>query len=72
MKKIINVLKWLFGVIVTILGVILLGKPRDLHEAELQALEEEEENLKKDLVRQCNTAEDLENKYEEWLNKWHE
>jgi len=73
MKKIINALKWLFGVIVAILGVILLGKkPRNLHEAELQALKEEEENLKKDLVRQCNTAKELENKYEEWLGKWHD
>lgn len=70
MKKIINALKWLFGLVV---AIILLGKkPRDLHEAELKAIKEEEENLKKDLVRQCNTAEELENKYEEWLAKWHD
>jgi hypothetical protein len=72
MKKIIKALKWAFALVVGILGVILLGKPRDLHEAELKAIKEEEENLKKDLVRQCNTAEELENKYEEWLAKWHD
>ena len=71
MKKIINALKWLFGVIVAILGVILLGrKPGDLHKEELKAIKEEEDFLKKDLVRQCNTAKELENKYEEWLSKW--
>ena len=73
MKKIINALKWLFGVIVAILGVILLGrKPGDLHKEELKAIKEEEDFLKKDLVRQCNTAKELENKYKEWLAKWHD